>query len=197
MLHHFHVFLHACQQGCLTWLHIVWQISWAWNNRPRSFVKWLRFLLKVSLCSQCDTFCPRLLWAFWCLIAWIFCRQFWTSSVHAFTQTNIAKFSVLGTFTSMPEHPSVSKILTSALAQCCFWDWFFGVDVYTWNWWVCQLLRKVCWALQRGFWLALFEGIARFSSFLRNLPFYTVEGVPCLWSRSLFRQPLLSLSIRI
>ena len=65
--------------------------------------------------------CP---WARWCLIVSIFfqsecvdcrCQQFWTSFVYAFTQTNISGFSILGTFTSVPEHPSVSKILISLM----------------------------------------------------------------------------------
>ena len=47
------------------------------------------------------------------------CRQFRTSSVRAFTQSNISGFSVLGTFTPMQEHLSIvlaylSKIITNA-----------------------------------------------------------------------------------
>ena len=41
------------------------------------------------------------------------CRQFSTSFAHAFTQTDFTGFSVLRTFASMPEHPSVSNILMS------------------------------------------------------------------------------------
>ena len=42
-------------------------------------------------------------------------RQFRTSAVHAFTHTNVSELFVLGTFTSMPEHPSLSKIVLSLI----------------------------------------------------------------------------------
>ena len=41
--------------------------------------------------------------------------QFWTSSVHAFTQIKISKLFVLGTSTSMPELPSLLKKCTSLI----------------------------------------------------------------------------------
>ena len=76
---------HSRFSGCLvqkarfcekTWMHIIWNISWAWNNRPYSCVNWQMCLLKVSLCSQCDPFCSKFPWALSCLIVLIFFQNY-------------------------------------------------------------------------------------------------------------------------
>ena len=157
----------------------LWKISWAWRPIDQILL-WIgrcscsRFPLAINV-TPFGASCPELsdVSLFWfsvrmTVIAAIW-RQFWTSSLRAITQINISRLSVLGTLTSLPEHPSMSKIL----AQFCIRDLFFGVDVPLSHWLVCQLLREVCRAFQNCFWLALFEGIVRSSGFLRNLHLYS------------------------
>ena len=99
-------------------------------------------------------------------------RQFWTSSVHALNQVNISGLPVLGTLTSVPALPSSLKIFFLWSAQFCFWDKFYEVIGHLQHWLVCQLLHKVCWAIQRCFVQASFDGAPRCWRFLRNLHFW-------------------------
>ena len=148
------------------------------------FPNWLRFLLKVSLSFQCDTcaaFCPELsgvsLFGFsfrMTVAVATICRQFWTTSVRAFTHANIAGFSVLGTSTAKPEHPSVSK-------KICIFDWpnsASGTDSSGWT-----STCGTCWSVNFSTrcaehsravsgWHCL-KVSPDFSGFLRNLQFYS------------------------
>ena len=96
-------------------------------------------------------------------------RQFWPSSAHALTQTNISGLSVLNTFTSRPRIFLCRKYLFLWSSQFCFRNWFSVVNVHLFHWLACQLLRKVRRVFQKGFLLLLIEGIARSSRLLHSL----------------------------
>ena len=143
---------------------------------PNSVVTWLRFLLKVSLCS------PQV-----ALIVLIFFQNDGVGrrnlSTVLSTQTNISGFSMLGTFTSMPEHPAMSSIGPNSP---------FETDSSKSTRPLVKLVGLSTSPqgvqFQNCFWLPDFSG------FLCNLHFYAVERVFCVLLHSPFRQ--LPLSIR-
>ena len=97
------------------------------------------------------------------------------------TQTDISTLLVLGTFTSIPELPSVWKTCVSSTDPILLPNLVHRKIVHLQQWWVCQPLRKICWAFQRCFWKILSERIPRSSGFLCDLIFFRVEQILCLW----------------
>ena len=150
----FFFFYHLCRTSCLfcfLWDTKCVERRFRCLKRPNYFVKWLRFLLKVSFWSR-DTLCCRFSWAFWCLIVWIFSRNDGVDRRNLSTTLNIVCARVYA-FTSMPSIPLCRFLL------------------FDWTKLVCQFLRKLCRAFHNCFWLALFESTARFSWLMCNLHF--------------------------
>ena len=202
MLHHFHLF-----RELSFWKSLSQIISWAWNNRQNSFLKWLRFLLKVSLCSQGDTSRCRLPWARWGLLCGFsprmttliaaICRQFWTS--------RLPKSVSQGFPCEALSHRCQSTLLCREYsflwsAQFCFQVVSCGVCIHLWDLLFCQFLCKVCRTCQSCFWMALSEGTAKFSGFFfawcatlhsrtsslsfATLAFSTTASVDAIWGVS-------------
>ena len=163
------------------------------HNTPTSYFVWLSFPLKVSLLAfnvtSLAVSCRELAGASLCGCSFkndgVDCRNLSTFA-HAFTQNQLLKVFRLGTFTSIPEHHSVSNN-----AHVFDWSNFphpsenastFGLN------WSAKLTQAVC---GRPCSKVL---VAQVVGFLRDLHHYTIERALCLLqilpSRQLFQSML-------
>ena len=90
---------------------------------------------------------------------------------NAFTQTKFAGCSVLGTFTSVPEHPSFFGYFFFDQPNCASRTHSSEYTSTCGTCWPVKFSAWLCGAFQNCFWLALFEDVARSPGFLRNLHF--------------------------
>ena len=183
-----------------TWLRLFWKISWACGTIDQLF-PWIggcscsRVPLAVNV-----TFCAAgFSWAFWTshcfdfLSEWPYLLLQSDDNFELLPCTHWTKSISQGCLCLALSHQCPRFLLCWKYfflwsAQFCFWDKFYEVIGHLQHWLVCQLLHKVCWAIQRCFVQASFDGAPRCWRFLRNLQFDRVDKVLRLSFRSLFRQ---------
>ena len=195
MLHHRHVFLSALSRRCLSGKACVLiKKNFSWAQYTNFLFCMAEFPAQsLSLGFQCNVSCCQLPWAGWrphcvdvlskmTVLIVAICRHSRTPS----PKTNFSRCSVLGTFTSIPEHHSVSNN-----AHVFDWSNFphpsenastFGLNLSA------KLTQAVC---GRPCSKVL---VAQVVGFLRDVHHYTIERALCLLqilpSRQLFQSML-------